>query len=79
LGPATDSTVIAATTLDGAPDAWKRGELHRILKRMVDNGLRIAIGAAGARRILLWDSAGQREQEMSEPDENGMQWRVTEK
>jgi len=44
---------------------------------MIASGMRVVVGPPASIRKTMLDERGEREVEMTEPDENGMQWSVT--
>lgn len=74
LGMTTNPKIIGATTMPGAPDAWKRPRMYSFLANLVKNGLGVAIGQPAAKYQIKWTPRGIREVEMTPPDENGMQY-----
>jgi hypothetical protein len=74
----TDSNGMAAITMPGAPDAWRRGAARTLIDHMVKNGMFVVVGPPATRhKIHLSKSGGERAVEMSAPDENGMQWSIS--
>ncbi len=71
----TNPNVITATTMPGAPDAWQRPVVRAMIDRMLRGGLAVSIGPpAASKQIVLGPNGTQRIVEMTEPDENGIQW-----
>jgi hypothetical protein len=70
----TDPNMMAATTMPGAPDAWRRPAAKKLIDRMTDAGMRVVVGPPATLRKLLVDARGEQEIEMTAPDANGMQW-----
>jgi hypothetical protein len=73
----TNPAIVGATTMPGAPDAWKRPAMHMLLSAWVARGMGIAIGPPNAKHQLKWTKQGIRQVEMTPPDQDGMQWSVT--
>ena len=76
VAPTTNDAIMGAITLPGAPDAWKRGPIHKLLTKFVEAGMGVAIGAPGASTQLKWTSKGIREVQMTAPDKDGMQYSI---
>jgi hypothetical protein len=76
FSPTTNEKIMSAITMPGAPDAWRRGPVRLIIDRMVASGMNVVIGPPASIRKTMVDKYGEREVEMTEPDENGMQWSV---
>ena len=74
----TDPNMMAAVTMPGMSNAWRTGAARRLIDKMVDGGLRVVIGPPATTTKLVVDRRGEREVRMTEPDENGMQWSITE-
>jgi hypothetical protein len=70
----THEFVISATTMPGYSDAWKKGAAKEIIDILIEAGVNVAVSSPGKLSSILIDKTGQREVEMSEPDENGIQW-----
>ena len=73
----TNQRIVGATTMPGAPDAWRRPAMYRFLERLVEAGLGVAIGGPRATHHWKWTREGLREVEMTPPDKDGMQWSKT--
>lgn len=76
--PSTDPDVMAATTMVGSPGAWRRKPVKDLIDRLIMSGYRVAVGAPASLTRTLITSDGEREQRMTPPDENGMQWNIPE-
>lgn len=76
LCPSTNPSIMGATTMPGAPDAWRRGAVHAFLKRMVERGLTVAIHTSNSLTSTKWTRDGMRAVQMTPPDKDGMQWSV---
>ena len=74
FSPTTNDMIMAGITMPGAPDAWRRPQVKRLIDMMVKGGMRVVVGAPGTLHKTMIDARGEREVEMTEPDENGMQW-----
>jgi hypothetical protein len=70
----TNELVVAATTMHGYPDAWQKGAAKEIIDKIIEAGLSVAVSSPGKLSSILINKTGQREVEMTEPDENGIQW-----
>lgn len=71
----TNPKIVTATTMPGAPDAWQKPAVMKLIKGLNAIGLAVTIGPPAALKQLLLGPDGSREVvEMTEPDENGMQW-----
>lgn len=74
----TSPRVMTATTMPGTPDAWHKPIVRQLIDRMLRGGLAVAIGLpAASKQILLTSDGAQTIVEMTEPDENGIQWSKT--
>src|SRR4051812_10862458 len=82
ITPTTNDSVMSAMLMPGMAGAWRRPAVRKLLDRVVRSGMRVVIGMPSATRKTML-SRGPRgdvvesEAEMTEPDENGMQWNVT--
>ncbi len=76
--PTTDPDVMAATTMPGSPDSWRRKPVMKLINRMVACGYRVAVGGPASATRTLVTSSGERVQRMTPPDENGMQFNIQE-
>lgn len=72
LSPTTDPKVISAIIM--SPGAWQRPAMYKLLGKFVKAGLGVSVVAPPSRRSTYWDYRGQREVQLSVPDEQGMQW-----
>ena len=70
----TDPTIMAAITMPGLSDAWRKGPARQLIGTLVKAGIRVSVGPPAARRRVNIDQHGEHEVEMSEPDADGMQW-----
>lgn len=77
FSPTTNPDIMAGITMPGAPDAWRRKAARDLIDTMVKNKYRVVIGPPASLTKTMIDHRGEREVEMTEPDENGMQWSVT--
>jgi hypothetical protein len=77
FSPTTNEAIMSAITMPGAPLAWQRGPVREVIGKMIASGMRVVIGPPASIRKTMLDERGEREVEMTEPDENGMQWSVT--
>ena len=76
--PTTDPNVMAATTMPGSPDAWRRKPVKKLIDRMVAAGYRVAVGGPASATRTLITSSGERVQRMTPPDRDGMQYNIQE-
>lgn len=73
----TNPKIINAMTLPGAPLAWERKDVRAFIDKMNGHGYAVAIGPPATRhQTVLYPGNIRREVEMTEPDENGMQWSI---
>lgn len=77
FSPTTNEAIMSAVTMPGAPLAWQRGPVRDVIGKMIASRMRVVIGPPASIRKTMLDERGEREVEMTEPDENGMQWSVT--
>lgn len=76
FGATTNEDIVAAVTMPGAPLAWRRKDVMELIRWVVSKGKRVAVGAPAATDVILIDAKGQVPVKMSEPDADGMQWRM---
>lgn len=82
ISPTTKPNVIAFTTMPGNPTAWRKGEIYKLALHIVEAGQHVVIGPPGSmRRTVLTKHPGtgeiiEKEQRMTEPDADGMQWNI---
>ena len=76
FSPTTNPDIMAGITMPGAPDAWRREPVRGLIETMVTNNYRVVVGPPASTRKIMINHRGEREVEMTEPDENGMQWSV---
>jgi hypothetical protein len=76
FSPTTKEGLFSAMVMPGSPDAWRRGAAARLIKSMIDGGVRVVAGLPQATTKIMIDSKGEREVQLTEPDENGMQWSI---
>lgn len=71
----TNPKIITAVTMPGADDAWQRPAVRKLIDRILKGGVAVSIGPARTmvQRVLLPNGATKMV-EMTEPDENGVQW-----
>jgi hypothetical protein len=74
----TKDGLISGTVMPGYPDAWRRGAAKWMIDRMVGGGLSVVVGLPASTSKVMIDRYGEREVEMTEPDERGMQWSISE-
>jgi hypothetical protein len=78
FSPTTKEGLFAAMLMPGNPDAWRKGAAARQIALMVENGLRVVAGLPTSTTKIMIDKFGEREVQMTPPDENGMQWSIGE-
>lgn len=78
FSPTTKDGLFAAMVMPGSPDAFRKGAAKRIIEMMVRAGLRVVAGLPSATTKTMIDRRGEREVQLTEPDENGMQWSIGE-
>lgn len=76
FSPTTKDGLMSATTMPGYAGAWRRGAARRIIDLMLKSGLRVVVGPPRSTTKIMIDDLGEREVQMTEPDENGMQWSI---
>ena len=76
FSPSTNDRVMAATTMPGAPFAWKRHDVMALIKRLTSNGMGVVCGAPRSTTRTMIDREGMHEVHMTEPDEDGMQYNI---
>ena len=74
FSPTTKDGLMSAITMPGSPDAWRKGAARDLIDLMIKNGLRVVAGPPASTIKTMIDRFGEREVEMTEPDETGMQW-----
>lgn len=75
FGATTNPFIISGTTMEGSPDAWRKGPAREIIDKIIETGkIRVVIGSATSLTKIMIDRYGEYEVEMTEPDENGIQW-----
>lgn len=79
FSPATDPNIMAAITMPGMSDAWRKGAARRLIDSLVKGGVTVSVGPPAARHRVNVDQRGEHEVEMSEPDADGMQWSIPKK
>ena len=79
FAPSTNANYISATTMPGAPDAWRRPAVKDFISRLVRKGnVSVVVGAPNTTDRIILSKDGMRSVKMTEPDENGMQWNIRE-
>jgi len=77
IGPATDPKILSFGMTTGYYDAWRKTPgIMDLIKKMVRMDMRAVIDTPVSTTKIVVDSAGEREVEMSEPDESGTQWYI---
>jgi hypothetical protein len=76
FSPSTNPNIMVATTMPGAPLAWRAPLVANLIDRLVKAGAAVVIGppASTVKTFVSFD--GIQESRMTEPDENGMQWNI---
>ena len=70
----TNPEVVNALTMPGMTNALQNPAVRKVISILVKGGVAVATGVLSARRMILIDSEGEHEVEMSEPDAKGIQW-----
>jgi hypothetical protein len=78
FSPTTKDGLMAGITMPGSPDAWRKGEARRIIDMMLKAGLRVVVGPPASTTKIMLTLNSEREVQLTEPDENGMQWSINE-
>jgi hypothetical protein len=78
FSPTTKDGLFAAMVMPGSPDAWRKGPAARLIALMVRRGLRVVAGLPASTTKVMIDQYGERDVQLTEPDENGMQWSIDE-
>jgi hypothetical protein len=60
--------------MPGHHDAWRKPGIQTIIKGLVRSGKRAVMDTPVVTRKIVVDRLGEREIEMTPPDEDGMQW-----
>jgi hypothetical protein len=76
FSPATDPSIMTATTMPDSPNAWQRQDVRALIDRMITGGYRVVVGAPAATRRIMLDRSGLHDVRLTEPDEDGMQWNI---
>jgi uncharacterized protein len=76
FSPSTNDQIMAATTMPGSPDAWRKPKVRALISTLVKGGGAVVAGSPRSTRRVMIDVNGPREVYMTEPDENGMQWNI---
>ena len=77
FSPSTNARVMAALTMPGDPTAWRRPVVRDLINVLIKLGdVSVVAGAAASTRRTMIDRDGEHEVNMTEPDENGMQWNI---
>jgi hypothetical protein len=76
LSPSTNENIIAATTMPGAPLAWKEREIFKIIKIIASGNMAVVCGAPLSTDRTMVTKDGMHAVRMTPPDENGVQWNV---
>jgi hypothetical protein len=73
FSPTPDKQLISATTMPGYSDAFRKGAARRLIEGLVGSGKRVIAGPPVSTTKVMIDQLGEREIEMTEPDETGVQ------
>lgn len=74
FGATTNPFIISATTMHAADDSWRKGPARVIIDQIISSGMRVVVGSPTSLTKIMVDKSGEYEVEMTEPDENGIQW-----
>lgn len=78
FSPTTKDGLMGAITMPGSPDAWRKGAARSLIDKLLRAGMRVVAGPPASVKRTMIDQFGEREVELTEPDENGMQWSKSE-
>jgi hypothetical protein len=78
FSPTTKEGLMSAITMPGSPDAWRKGEARKIIDLMLKAAFRVVVGPPASTTKTMITLNSEREVQMTEPDENGMQWSIGE-
>jgi hypothetical protein len=79
FAPSTNERVMTAITMVGSPDAWQKKVVLKLIDRLNQASLSVAIGPPNADAQLLIKPDGQRYKvKLTPPDKDGMQWSIGE-
>ena len=76
--PTTKEGLMSGITMPGSPDAWRKGAAREIIDKIIGAGFRVVVGPPASTTKVMIDRYGEREVQMTEPDENGIQWSIGE-
>lgn len=77
FAPSTNPKIMTALTTPGYPLAWQSKRVMGVIDALNKAGVAVAVGAPLARTQTLFKPDGTRKVvEMTEPDEDGMQWSI---
>ena len=76
FSPSTNDMIMAATTMPGSPDAWRKPKVRALIDTLVKGGGAVVAGSPRSTQRTMIDKNGPRTVYMTEPDEHGMQWNV---
>ena len=74
FSPTTNERIMSAITMPGAPLAWRSGAARKLIDKMIKGGFSVVVGLPASTSKTMVDRRGEREVELTEPDETGMQW-----
>jgi len=77
FSPTTREGLLNAMTMPGMPDAWRKGAAWKFIQRIIKNGgLEVVAGPPLTTTKTLINKYGEKQVQMTEPDENGIQWSI---
>jgi hypothetical protein len=74
----TSADVMVATTMPGAPDAWDKPEVRKLIGSIVNGGQHVCVGPPASTNKMLIGPNGIKPVKMTPPDPSGMQWAIPE-
>lgn len=74
FSPTTKDGLVAATIMPGHSDAWRKGMGKWMIDQMISSGMNVVVGLPASTTRTMITKHGMRDVEMTEPDEQGMQW-----
>jgi hypothetical protein len=72
----TRADIMVATTMPGAPDAWRRPAVRKLIDLIVSAGQRVCVGQPASNDKIMISRDGEKPQRMTDPDENGISWSI---
>jgi hypothetical protein len=73
FSPTPRKGLISATTMPGHRDAFRKGAARRLIDGLIGSGMQVIVGPSLSTTKIMIDQFGERDIEMTEPDENGIQ------